>query len=116
MLPEPYILFRDELTALDPDRYPAWYWDRQIYIGFWKVWGNAKSVIVAELKSYPSGIFDLHGIGAAGDLAGIVDLIPLAEEWGREAGAVRAVIEGHPAWVKLLPGYHAHQVAVRKEL
>lgn len=116
MLPEPYILFRDELTGLDPYRYPAWYWDRQVYVGFWKVWGNAKSVIVAELKHYPSGIFELHGVAAAGDLAGIVDLIPLAEEWGREAGAVRAVIESREGWARMLPEYQVHQVSVRKEL
>ena len=116
MLPEAYERFRDELTGLDPDRYPAWFWDRQIYIGFWRVWGSDKAVIVAELKPYPSGIIELHGVAAAGDLAAIVDLIPLAEAWGREAGAVRAVIESREGWARMLPEYEVHQVSVRKEL
>lgn len=110
-----YIRFRDIFVALDPDRYPAEWWDHQILSGAFRCWGNDRAAIVAEIKTYPSGLREVHGVAAAGELASIAELIPLAEAWGREAACVRAVIESRPGWAKL-PDYEVHQVAVRKEL
>lgn len=111
-----YEPFRHEFHAIDPDYYPADYMDGQVYAGFWRCWGTPDAAILAELKRYPSGLLEVHGVAAAGNLQAIVDLIPLAEQWGRELGAVRAVIESREGWARLLPGYEPHQVAVRKEL
>jgi hypothetical protein len=112
----PYLRFRDELIALDPEHYPAWYIDQQVTLGLWRCWGSDKAAILAEIRNYPSGALELHGLAAVGDLAEIVRLIPLAEEWGKQAGCTRAVIESRPAWARVLPDYELHQVSVRKEL
>lgn len=116
MLPAPYVRFRDEIVALDPDRYPPEWIDAQVWGGVWRCWGNEDAVILASIETYPSGVREVHGIAAAGNLNAIFKLIPMAEEWGREAGCVRAVIESREGWMRALPGYELHQVAVRKEL
>lgn len=111
-----YLPFRHEFIALDPERYPAAYLDAQVAGGSWRCWGNDKAAILAEIKTYPSGVREVHGVAAAGDLRAIVELIPLAEQWGKEAGCGRAVIESRPGWERVMPQYETHQVAVRKEL
>lgn len=112
---EAYLTFRHEFAALDPDRYPVDYIDHQVAAGAWRCWGNERAAILAEIKTYPSGVKEVHGVAAAGALAEIVQLIPLAEAWGRDEGCARAVIESRPGWARL-PGYELHQVSVRKDL
>lgn len=111
-----YEPFRPDFHALDPDRYPADYMDAQVYAGFWRCWGTPEAAILVELKRYPSGVLEVHGVAAAGDLQTIVGLIPCAEHWGRELGAVRAVIESRSGWERILNGYEVHQVSIRKDL
>lgn len=113
---EAYKPFREAIVALDPLRYPADYIDRQVWAGFWRCWGTEDAAILAELRTYPSGVFEVHGIAAAGDLDAIIALIPKAEDWGRSLGAIGAVIESRPGWIKALPDYQLFQAAMRKDL
>lgn len=116
MLPEPYGRFRDEFVALDPERYPASYIDRMVWSGAWRVWGSDRAAIIAEIRRYPSGAKEVHGIAAAGDLREIVGLVPLAEAWGAQEGCRWASIESREGWERLLPGYEAAQIRIVKEL
>lgn len=116
MFPRAYEIFRDDIVTLDPDRYPPSYVDKQVLVGAWRCWGSDRACILAEIRVYPSGVRELHGVAAAGDLHEIAKLIPMAERWGQSLGCVRAVIESRPGWDRVLPGYEVHQVAVRKEL
>jgi hypothetical protein len=107
--------FRDEFAAIDPDRFPIEYIEGRVASGDWRVWSTDRAAIIAEIKIYPTGEKEVHGIAAAGELAEIVALIPHAEQWGRDEGCSRAVIESRPGWARL-PGYVLHQVSVRKDL
>jgi hypothetical protein len=72
-----------------------------------------------ELRRYPGGALDVHGLVAAGDMVEIRDnLIPCAEAWGRANGCIAGVVESRPGWAKVLKpsGYEVSQVTVRKEL
>lgn len=113
---EAFLPFRREFIELDPDRWPAWYFDEQVLAGTWRCWGTDKAAILAELREYPTGAREVHGVAAVGDLPEIIALIPKAEEWGREEGCVRAVIESRPGWERVLPDYELHQASVRKDL
>ena len=113
---EAYLPFRHEFIAIDPERYPAGYIDRQVAEGVWRCWGARKAAILAEIKFYPSGAREVHGVAAAGELQEIVGLIPLALDWGRANGCERAVIESRPGWERMLPDWELHQVSVRKDL
>lgn len=115
-----YQHFRERFReALDERLYPLAYLDRLIRSGQAKfIWAD-DAAIVFEIRVYPSGAKDLHGLVAAGNLETIIgELIPAAEAWAKAHGCLGAVIESRPAWAKVMKssGYEPHQVAVRKEL
>jgi hypothetical protein len=109
----------DFAGVMDPARYSIGWLDGLIMSGQAWFWGSDKAGIVAELRHYPTGAVDIHGLVAAGDIGEIADvLIPQAEAWAKSIGCIGAVIESRPAWVKLLSGsgYEPHQTSVRKDL
>lgn len=115
---EAYLTFRRDFAAIDPARYPIDWIDHQIAAGVYRCWGNEHAAIIAEIHTYPSGLKEVHGVAAAGDLQEIVSLIPNAEQWGREQGCVGAEILSHIGWAKVMAshGYKMSQARVYKEL
>lgn len=111
-----YEPFRDQFTSLAPDKYPPEYIDGCVMIGSWRCWGTDQAAILTEVREYPSGLKELHGLAAAGDVSAILELIEVAEAWGRQRGCAIAAIESRPAWQKLLPGYEPEQVRIVKGL
>lgn len=115
-----YLRFRPAFgEVIDPRYYTLTWLDGQLLHGNVKFWRTDNAAILAELKHYPTGARDVHGLIAAGDLAEIIEtLIPLAEQWGRDNGCIGALIESRPAWARALKpyGYEHHQTIVRKEL
>ncbi len=82
------------------------------------MWATDDAAMLTELRRYPTGAVEIHGLVAAGDLDSIRDeLIPKAENWAKRAGCIAAVIESRPGWAKAMKsaGYAVHQVAIRKE-
>lgn len=117
---EDYRRFRKAfLRAMDTRLYTDRYLDMLVYSGLGIFMCEPDAAIVFEVKIYPTGAKDVHGIVAAGNLETIIEsLIPRAEEWGRQHGCIGALIESRAGWAKVLKakGYETHQVSVRKEL
>lgn len=114
-----YWLFRDQLEQLlDPRCYTIEWLDRQIMTGAAQVLSDGRGIIVFQVKDYPAGAREVHGLCAAGDLPAIIELIEQAEEWGRSVGCTFASIASREGWVRVLSdkGYRVHQVELRKEL
>ena len=111
-----YLPFREQFVALAPEKYPPDYVDAMVWAGRWRCWGDGKAAILAELREYPSGLREVHGIAAAGELDSIKELIPMAEAWGRSAGCHVASIESRPEWARVLPDYEVEQVRIVKGL
>lgn len=106
------------LEAVDEALYPAEWLDKRVASGRARFWGNEQAAILAEINTFPSGLKEVHGLVAAGDLAAIVALIPNAERWGRERGCVRASIQSSPAWARLMwkQGYVPEQLIIVRNL
>lgn len=114
-----YLGWRDRLAAaVDPRFYPMGWLDGEVWAGRARFWSNADAAIVATFKVYPTGARAVHGLVAAGDAAQIQALIPFAEAWGRDLGAIVAEIDSRPGWERTLKsdGYALHQACLRKEL
>jgi hypothetical protein len=115
-----YQVWRDEIAGvLDQRRYPVSWLDREVISGRVLVWAVADAIILAEIRSYPSGAADIHGLVAAGNAETIInDLIPQAERYGRDWGCLAAVIESREGWQRALKpsGYELYQTALRKDL
>lgn len=121
-LPDPvwdeYMRFRHMFAdVLDPDYYPLEWLDGQIWSGKMRLFTTAESAIIVSIKTYPSGLLELHGEMAVGKLQEIISaLIPLSENWARDLGCSVVVIESRPGWGKVMSDYKLHQVCLRKAL
>ena len=115
-----YVLWRDGFASiLDPRFYTIDWLDGQVWAGFTKVFAADDACIVTEVKIYPTGAREVHGIAAVGSMDSIIDqLIPQAEAWGRSLGCITASIASRPGWIKALKphGYELHQCEIRKDL
>lgn len=114
-----YVKWRPELgEILDNRRHSLEWLDGQVMTGRATVWTADDAAIVTEIRPYPTGAREIHGLAAVGSLATIRDvLIPAAEEYGRSIGCIGAVIESRPGWQKALAGsgYEVRQIALGKE-
>ena len=107
------------LEAIDERLYPTVWLDSLVTSGKAQFWVSDNAAALTEVRPYPSGLYDLHGLVAAGDVGEVRDiLVPQAEAWARSIGCIGFVIESRPGWAKLLKGngFEPHQLAVRKEL
>jgi len=103
---------------LDPRFYTIEWIDQGIAGGKVIPFGNYHACILVEIRTYPAGGKEVHGLCAAGDLAMILKLIADAEEWGRAQGCIIASVASREGWARILSdrGYRPYQVEVRKEL
>jgi len=115
-----YLDFRPAfLEAMDERYWPADWLDSRVLDGRAQFFRTADAAIVVELRQYPGGAMDVHGLIAAGKQKDIVEvLIPQAEAWGKSQGCIAGVVESRPGWARALKpsGYEISQVTVRKEL
>ena len=96
---------------------PEWL-DARILAGSAQFWRSDNSAAVTEIRTYPTGAYEVHGLVAAGDVVEVRDrIIPQVEAWGRAIGALGIVVESRPGWARALrpAGFTPHQLAVRKE-
>lgn len=115
-----YLRFRAAFAdVLDPRFYPITWVDGEIACGRMILVSGEHSAILASVRKYPSGLLELHGEIAAGELREIVSvLIPLTEHIGKTIGCQTATIQSRPGWVKVMrdQGYELHQAEIRKAL
>lgn len=106
-------------AAMDPRLHTLEWLDRQIEDGVFRFTSAPGAALVTEIRSYPTGAFDLHFMVAAGDLDTLVTVLrPEAERWAKRMGAIGAIVESREGWAKALKGdgYHPHQMTLRKDL
>ena len=118
MLPMPYTMFREDFAGLLDERFYTIEWlDCQVFSGAIRAMGDERAAILYKFERYPTGLLELQGMAAAGDLAVIKDeLIPAAEALAKQMGCTSARIESREAWVRLLPDYQHCQTSIIKEL
>jgi hypothetical protein len=115
-----YAAFRNQFAAaLDNRFYPIECLDALVANGEVQGFYTDTSAIIVEIKVYPSGVKTVAGVVAAGDKQEIAEqLIPRAEEFGRELGCQFGMIESRQGWSKVMAkhGYRPFQTAIVKEL
>ena len=111
-----YADWRGEFAkGTDARTYPIEWLDWMLDYAKARFWESDEAAIVAEIRKFPTGLTEVHGLIAAGTIEGVKALIPLAEQWGREEGCFRASITSRPGWAKALDDYEPSQVTVVKE-
>lgn len=87
----------------------------EILSGRAQLWRGDTAAIVTQLTRPPPTI---HCWLAGGEMAGIMDLRPGIEAWGRAQGCETVTLEGRPGWARMLAaqGYTADGDELRKAL
>lgn len=103
---------------IDERRWPLWWLEQQISEGRIALLDNDTAIIGVERREYPGGLVELHGMFAAGDMAGILELIDAAVLVARQRGMDCAAISSKPAWGRILKsrGFEPHQLTIVKDL
>jgi hypothetical protein len=97
---------------------PEWL-DARLLARSAQFWRSEHAAAVTEIRNYPTGAYDIHGLVAAGDVGEVRDrIVPQVEAWARAIGALGIVVESRSGWARALrpAGFAPHQLAVRKDL
>jgi hypothetical protein len=115
-----YLYWRDAFAELlDPETHTIAWLDNEVASGALQIVASQRSAALVSVKTYPTGLRELHGMCAAGDLDDLLTVvIPACEEWGRAVDCQRSVIESRAGWARVLErhGYREHQRHIRKAL
>ena len=114
-----YIKHRAEIIGiLDERKWPYHWLERMIAEGKIALLSNETAIIGVERKVYPGGYEELHGMFAAGDMGGILELIDQAVAAAELQGLDGATIASKPAWARILKsrGFVPDQLTITKEL
>lgn len=113
-----YLRFREQfIEILDPNLYTPEWLDMMVYTGQFYLFTSGESAILASIKVYPTGLKELQGEAAVGNLGEIArKTIPLAEDFGRSQGCSLAVIQSREGWSKVLKNYKTYQTCIRRAL
>lgn len=110
---------RAEIASIIDERfYPMWWVEQEIAEGRIDLLHNDTSIIGIQLRIYPGGARELHGMFAAGDRKGIRELVKQAIALGVEAGLTCAAIESRSGWEREFRdlGFVKNRVRIVKEL
>ena len=114
-----YLRHRAEIAGiLDERRFPLWWVESQISEGRIALMSNDTAIIGVERREYPGGLIELHGMFAAGDMAGVLELIDQAVEAARLAGCDVASIDSKAGWSRVLKsrGFVPAKTLIEKDL
>lgn len=114
-----YLRHRAEIIGiLDQRKWPYHWLERMIAEGHIALLSNDTAIIGVERKVYPGGYEELHGMFAAGDMDGILELIDQAVAAAALQGLDGATIASKPAWARILKsrGFVPDQLTITKEL
>jgi hypothetical protein len=95
------------------DKQHVW---RRVESGDAQFWALPNSALVTEIVTYETGLREIRGWLAAGDIDEIASFVPLLEDWGRLAGCKRATITGRRGWLRAFNGYRDVCTTMVKEL
>ena len=114
-----YLRHRAEIIGiLDERKWPHWWLESEISEGRIALLSNDTAIIGVERKVYPGGYEELHGMFAAGDMDGILELIDQAVAAAELQGLDGATIASKPAWARILKsrGFVPDQLTITKPL
>jgi hypothetical protein len=110
---------RDEIASILDERfYPLAWVEQEIAAGRIGLMHNDTAIIGIERRVYPGGAVELHGMFAAGAMAGVLELIDLAVDAARLAGCTVAAIDSKAAWGRVLKarGFAVDRTRIVKDL
>lgn len=103
------------LAVYGPTHRKRHVWQR-IEAGECQLWTTENSAQVTSIETWPTGLTELNGWLAGGNLEEIQSLRPTIEQWAREKGCHRISLVGRKGWSRAFPGYRPVTTAIIKDL
>lgn len=111
--------WRSEIASILDERfYPLWWVESEIAAGRIETLESDKAIIGIQVRTYPGGAIELHGMFACGDKAAIGELVDQALAMARAGGCTCAAVESRPGWAREFraKGFHIDRVRIVKDL
>lgn len=84
--------------------------------GLAQLWTLPNAACVTSIERHDTGLRDLHGWLAAGDIDGLVTIEARLERFARAENCNRMVIAGRKGWLRIFNGYRERAVIIAKDL
>jgi hypothetical protein len=110
--------WRAEIAQMLDERfYPLRWVEAEIAAGRIETLQNDKAIIGVQLRTYPGGAVELHGMFACGDKAAISELVDHVLALAEAEGCTCAAIESRPGWAREFraKGFNVDRVRIVKE-
>lgn len=75
-----------------------------------------KAAMLTTIELYPTGLKEIKGWLAGGDLNEIKAYEPIVADWAKSIGCHRAALAGRRGWLRELKSYHDGGTVLVKEL
>lgn len=114
-----YTRHRTEIAGILDERFfPLWWVESQISAGHIGLAHSDDALIGFEVRTYPGGARELHGMFAAGDKDAIRELVVQVCDAAAISGCHVAAIESRPGWAREYRnlGFQTDRVRIVKDL
>jgi hypothetical protein len=81
-----------------------------------QLWVDETAAVVTSIETHDTGLTEVLGWLAGGDIEGVLRLHDKIETWAREAGIDRLLITGRKGFLKKFPGYRVIATTIVKDL
>ena len=88
----------------------------QLQKGEAQLWPLPEAGVVTTIETHPTGLKELVGWLAGGDLEQIKASVPAIETFAKDQGCDRIAINGRRGWLKAFDGYKELSTVMVKEL
>lgn len=81
-----------------------------------QLWPTKNAAMLTSVEVYPSGLKELRGWLAGGELSEIKEWTPIIEAWAKENECRRVLISGRRGWLKAFDGYYDAGAILAKDI
>lgn len=81
-----------------------------------QLWPMPNAAMLTSIEVYPTGLKELRGWLAGGDLSEIKEWVPVVQAWAQEHGCKRVLITGRRGWLRAFDGYYDAGTILAKDI
>lgn len=81
-----------------------------------QLWTSANAAMLTTIEVYPTGLRELRGWLAGGEMAEIQKIEPIAAEWAKTQKCQIATVAGRKGWMRAFNGYRDVAALMVKEI